>query len=168
MRVRHSAGRLGRELGLRVWRDRARSARGFQARQRAGCENTASRTARPRATGSSDALTRKRADALLRAHRRRAGADGHPRRVPRLLLPMGSEARPAKWRAAHGFQAADRGRQDGVLRLRRHRRRLHLDPPLFEVVQVRLHADLRQPLTRDSERTNDAPAGPRDVAPQRR
>ena len=68
--------------------------------------------------------------------------------------------RPREVARAHGFSAR-RGPAHRALRLRRHRRRLHLDPPLAEVAQVRLHARVGQPLARDPQRPADARRGDR-------
>ena len=64
---------------------------------------------------------------------------------------------------AHGFRE-DEAPRTGYYDLRRHRRRLHLAPPLDEVVQVRLHAAVRQPVAGDPQRPHHARSRHRDPA----
>ena len=54
--------------------------------------------------------------------------------------------------------ATDEAPRTGYYDYRRHRRRLHLHPPLDEVVQVRLHAAVRQPVAGDPQRPHHARA----------
>ena len=63
---------------------------------------------------------------------------------------------------AHHFEFDCRRRAHRLLRLCRHRRRFHLDSSLVEMVQVRLHAPVRQSVAGDSQRPHDARAGDRD------
>ena len=74
----------------------------------------------------SDDLTAERPDALLRPERRGARGQRHRGGLPRLVLRLGPRPDGARSPREHGFRVA-RGRPaDRLLRLRRHRRRLHL------------------------------------------
>ena len=95
-----------------------------------------------------------RSDRLQRPGRRRTRTRRDACGVSRLLLPVGSGNEPRS-RLRARVSPARRGAEDRLLRLRRHRRRLHLDPSLVEVVQVRLHAAVRQPVARDPQRPHE-------------
>ena len=84
----------------------------------------------------------RRPDAVLRAHRRRARGSGA--RVSSATTSAGTRSEP-RGRARARLPRERHGPEDRLLRLRRHRRRLHLDPPLAQVAEVRLHAHVRQP-----------------------
>ena len=158
--LRRPARRLGRELGRRVRRHGPRrrlasgSTRAWIQQLRGGPRHHRGRLGRRRPD-------RDGAHALLRARPTRSSRPPAPRRSSSAGSSAGTRrGRPAGRRRAR--LPLTRGRPaDRLLRLRRHRRRLHLDPPLPEVAQVRLHPHLRQPLARDPQRSADPRRGDR-------
>ena len=101
-----------------------------------------------------DGAERQGSHALRLALGRGAGRGRRPCGVSRLLpavgpagdLPCGSRA----------WLPRGRGAAYRLLRLCRYRRRLHLAAPLDEVVQVRLHAAVRQPVAGNPQRPHHA------------